>query len=104
MGSLSYGELAGERMKLGLLLHDPEEEQDCFSDNTYNSHYNDMVGIMTGYTGEYTRLDGKKMTAFDPRPAPGQGPGGCKGAAGQARRHHGSHGGAEEARRDGRGL
>ncbi len=23
MGSLSYGELAGERMKLGLLLHDP---------------------------------------------------------------------------------
>ncbi len=63
MGSLSYGELAGERMKLGLLLHDPEEEQDCFSDNTFNSHYNDMVGIMTGYTGEYTRLDGKKMTA-----------------------------------------
>ena len=32
MGSLSYGELAGERMKLGLLLHDPEEEHDCFSD------------------------------------------------------------------------
>jgi putative iron-regulated protein len=62
MGSLSYGELAGERMKLGLLLHDPEEEQDCFSDNTFNSHYNDMVGIMTGYTGEYTRLDGKKMS------------------------------------------
>ncbi|MCD6075773.1 MAG: putative iron-regulated protein, partial [Rhodospirillales bacterium] len=25
MGSLSYGELAGERMKLGLMLHDPEE-------------------------------------------------------------------------------
>ncbi|MCD2180198.1 imelysin family protein [Rhizobium sp. C1] len=62
MGSLSYGELAGERMKLGLLLHDPEEEQDCFSDNTYNSHYYDMVGIMTGYTGNYTRLDGTKMT------------------------------------------
>jgi putative iron-regulated protein len=62
MGSLSYGELAGERMKLGLLLHDPEEEQDCFSDNTYNSHYYDMVGIMTGYTGEYTRFDGTKMS------------------------------------------
>ncbi|MGL1143232.1 imelysin family protein, partial [Vibrio parahaemolyticus] len=29
MGSLSYGELAGERMKLGLMLHDPEEEHDC---------------------------------------------------------------------------
>ena len=62
MGSLSYGELAGERMKLGLLLHDPEEEQDCFSDNTYNSHYYDMVGIMTGYTGDYVRTDGTRMT------------------------------------------
>ncbi len=62
MGSLSYGELAGERMKLGLLLHDPEEEQDCFSDNTHNSHYYDAVGILTGFTGEYTRADGTKMS------------------------------------------
>jgi len=62
MGSLSYGELAGERMKLGLLLHDPEEEHDCFSDNTHNSHYYDVVGIQTVYTGEYTRPDGTKMT------------------------------------------
>jgi len=62
MGSLSYGELAGERMKLGLLLHDPEEEHDCFSDNTYNSHLNDAIGIQSVYTGEYTRVDGTKMT------------------------------------------
>ncbi|MDX3977119.1 imelysin family protein [Shinella sp.] len=62
MGSLSYGELAGERMKLGLLLHDPEEEHDCFSDNTHNSHYYDVVGIQTVYTGEYTRADGSKLT------------------------------------------
>ncbi len=62
MGSLSYGELAGERMKLGLLLHDPEEEHDCFSDNTYNSHLNDAIGIASAYTGEYTRADGTKMT------------------------------------------
>jgi len=61
MGSLSYGELGGERMKLGLILHDPEEEHDCFSDNTYNSHNNDAVGIASAYTGEYTRIDGKKM-------------------------------------------
>ena len=61
MGSLSYGELAGERMKLGLLLHDPEEEHDCFSDNTHNSHLNDQLGIQTAYTGEYTRVDGTKM-------------------------------------------
>jgi putative iron-regulated protein len=39
LGSLSYGEMAGERMKLGLLIHDPEEEHDCFSDNTHNAHY-----------------------------------------------------------------
>ncbi|MCB1477888.1 MAG: peptidase [Rhodobiaceae bacterium] len=58
MGSLSYGELAGERMKLGLLLHDPEEEHDCFSDNTFNSHYYDAMGIRNVYTGRYERVDG----------------------------------------------
>ena len=58
MGSLSYGELAGERMKLGLLLHDPEEEHDCFADNTFNSHYFDQIGIRNVYTGHYRRIDG----------------------------------------------
>ena len=58
MGSLSYGELAGERMKLGLLLNDPEEEHDCFADNTHNSHYYDVVGIRNVYLGSYTRIDG----------------------------------------------
>ena len=58
MGSLSYGELAGERMKLGLLLGDPEEEHDCFSDNTHNSHLHDALGIRNVYQGSYRRLDG----------------------------------------------
>ena len=58
MGSLSYGELAGERMKLALLLHDTEEEPDCFSDNTAYDHRDDMVSIFSAYTGIYTRLDG----------------------------------------------
>jgi putative iron-regulated protein len=53
LGSLSYGELAGERMKLGVLLHDPEEEHDCFSDNTQNSHYNDEVGMIEIWNGKY---------------------------------------------------
>ena len=61
MGSLSYGELAGERMKLGLLLHDPEEEHDCFSDNTHNSHYYNTVGIRNVYLGAYRRIDGKTV-------------------------------------------
>ena len=58
MGSLSYGELAGERMQLGLMLHDPEEEHDCFSDNTHNSHYDDARGIYNVYHGRYPRIDG----------------------------------------------
>ncbi len=61
MGSLSYGELAGERMKLGLMLHDPEEEHDCFSDNTHWSHYHDALGIQNVYTGHYSRVDGSRM-------------------------------------------
>ncbi|WP_425339808.1 imelysin family protein [Mameliella alba] len=58
MGSLSYGEQAGERMRLGLMLNDPEEEHDCFSDNTHNSHYYDGLGIQNVYLGEYVRIDG----------------------------------------------
>jgi putative iron-regulated protein len=61
MGSLSYGELAGERMKLGLMLHDPEEEHDCFSDNTHNSHYYDVIGIRNVYTGRYAGVDGRTV-------------------------------------------
>lgn len=59
LGSLSYGELAGERMKLGLTLHDPEEEEDCFSDNTHNAHWYDQVGMVAIANGRYTRLDGR---------------------------------------------
>ncbi|HEY7141559.1 MAG TPA: imelysin family protein, partial [Methylomirabilota bacterium] len=61
LGSLSYGELAGERMKLGLLLHDPEEEHDCFSDNTHNSHYYDIIGMVNVYNGRYVRIDGRQV-------------------------------------------
>jgi putative iron-regulated protein len=61
LGSLSYGELAGERMKLGLILHDPEEEHDCFSDNTHNSHYYDQIGMASIYNGTYKKLDGSVM-------------------------------------------
>ena len=58
MGSLSYGEQAGERMRLGLMLNDPEEEHDCFSDNTHNSHYYDGLGVRNVYHGRYVRIDG----------------------------------------------
>jgi len=66
LGSLSYGELAGERMKLGLLLHDTEEEQDCFSDNTHNSHYYDEIGMIAIYEGSYQRIDGSVVKGDSP--------------------------------------
>lgn len=61
MGSLSYGEQAGERMKLGLMLNDPEEEHDCFSDQTHLSHYHDGLGIQNVYRGRYVRVDGSEV-------------------------------------------
>lgn len=66
LGSLSYGELAGERMKLGLLIHDPEEEHDCFSDNTHNSHYYDVKGVKNVYLGRYARTDGTTISGPSP--------------------------------------
>jgi putative iron-regulated protein len=62
MGSLSYGEVAGERMRLGLMLNDPEEEHDCFSDNTHNSHYYDGLGVQNIYLGEYVGVDGSVVS------------------------------------------
>jgi putative iron-regulated protein len=62
LGSLSYGELAGERMKLGLMIHDPEEEHDCFSDNTHASHFFDALGIRNVYLGTYRRADRSIVT------------------------------------------
>lgn len=61
MGSLAYGELAGERTKLGLMLHDPEEEHDCFADNTHNSHYYDAKGIKNVYLGAYEGANGTSV-------------------------------------------
>ncbi|WP_374445894.1 imelysin family protein [Stella sp.] len=66
IGSLSYGELAGERMKLGLMLHDPEEEHDCFSDNTHNSHYYDVAGMRAVWFGEYRRTGGAVVKGPSP--------------------------------------
>ncbi len=62
MGSLSLGELAGERMKVALEANSTEDEHDCFSDNTHNSHYYNEQGIYNVYTGLYLRADGSLMT------------------------------------------
>ncbi|MGD8171454.1 imelysin family protein [Vibrio sp. TRT 21S02] len=62
MGSLSLGELAGERMKVALEANSTEDEHDCFSDNTHNSHYYNEQGIYNVYTGSYTRADGSQLS------------------------------------------
>ena len=61
LGNLAAGELAGARMQVGLELHDPEEEHDCFSDNTHESHYWDAVGLRNVYLARYQRIDGSQV-------------------------------------------
>jgi putative iron-regulated protein len=61
MGSLSLGELAGERMKVALEANSPEDEHDCFSDNTHHSHFYDAKGIRNIYLGEYLRSNGQTL-------------------------------------------
>ncbi|HVK98307.1 MAG TPA: imelysin family protein [Dongiaceae bacterium] len=58
MGSLALGELAGERLKVALEANSPEDEHDCFSDNTHYSHFYDAKGIQNIYLGTYKRIDG----------------------------------------------
>ncbi|EDP57544.1 imelysin family protein [Vibrio sp. AND4] len=62
MGSLSLGELAGERMKVALEANSTEDEHDCFSDNTHNSHYYNEQGIYNVYTGTYKGVSGKELS------------------------------------------
>ena len=61
MGSLSLGELAGERIKVALEANSTEDEHDCFSDNTHNSHFYNAKGIRNIYLGEYKRIDGTTL-------------------------------------------
>ncbi|WP_299734976.1 imelysin family protein [uncultured Endozoicomonas sp.] len=62
MGSLSLGELAGERMKVALEANSSEDEHDCFSDNTHYSHFYNNKGIRNVYTGEYQRVNGDVLS------------------------------------------
>ena len=55
-------ELAGERMKVALEANSYEDEHDCFSDNTHNSHYYNALGIQNVYTGTYKRIDGTELS------------------------------------------
>ncbi len=61
MGSLSYGELAGERILVALSGQSQEDEHSCFSDNTHRDIYLNALGVQNGYLGDYRRIDGSQM-------------------------------------------
>jgi putative iron-regulated protein len=58
LAKLSAGELAGERMNTALTDESTEDEHDCFSDNTHNSHFFNAVGLYGLYNGTYIKADG----------------------------------------------
>ena len=62
MGSLAYGELAGKNLRLALLSHDPEAEQDGFSDQTLWSHYYNNRGIRNLWQGRYVHANGTMVS------------------------------------------
>ena len=61
LGSLSRGELAGERMEVALNAQDQEDEHSCFSDNTHRDIVNNARGIENVWLGRYQRRDGSLL-------------------------------------------
>jgi putative iron-regulated protein len=61
LGSLSRGELSGERMEVALNSQDQEDEHSCFSDNTHRDIVNNAKGIQNVWLGQYQRRDGSTL-------------------------------------------
>ncbi len=61
LGSLSRGELAGERLEVALASQDQEDEHSCFSDNTHRDAVNNALGIQNVWLGRYQRADGSLL-------------------------------------------
>lgn len=61
LGSLSRGELAGERLEVALNSQDQEDEHSCFSDNTHRDAVNNAKGIENVWLGRYVRADGSTL-------------------------------------------
>lgn len=58
LGSLSRGELSGERMEVALNSQDQEDEHSCFSDNTHRDIVANAKGIQNVWLGRYQKRDG----------------------------------------------
>lgn len=61
LGSLSRGELAGERLEVALASQDQEDEHSCFSDNTHRDAVTNARGIQNVWLGAYKRADGSTL-------------------------------------------
>ena len=61
LGSLSRGELAGERLEVALNSQDQEDEHSCFSDNTHRDAVNNALGIQNVWLGQYRTAEGKLL-------------------------------------------
>ncbi len=61
IGSLTRGELAGERLEVAMNTQDQEDEHSCFSDNTHRDIVANAVGIENVWLGRFARRDGSVL-------------------------------------------
>ncbi|WP_269531062.1 imelysin family protein [Chitinimonas sp. BJYL2] len=61
-GTLSRGELAGERIEVALSTKAQEDEHSCFSDNTHRDIVANAQGIQNVWEGKLTRRDGSVIS------------------------------------------
>jgi putative iron-regulated protein len=57
MGTLSEGELAGERMQIAYSSNSQEDEHSCFSDNTHRDVVLNARGVWNSFYGTYAGYD-----------------------------------------------
>ncbi|MEM6773352.1 MAG: imelysin family protein [Pseudomonadota bacterium] len=57
MGTLSEGELAGERMQIAFSANSQEDEHSCFADNTHRDILLNYEGIANSFYGDYSGYD-----------------------------------------------
>lgn len=57
MGTLSEGELGGERMQIALSANSQEDEHSCFSDNTHRDIVLNAEGVSNSFRGRYAGYD-----------------------------------------------
>lgn len=65
MGTMSYGELAGERMAVAYEGNSQEDEHSCFSDNTHRDVWLNAEGVANIYFGDYAGYDSDQDSIDD---------------------------------------